>query len=152
QIPAVRSFFASQPYVHFTGNLNYPEFARLIAASDACAFPYPDTGIYRAKCSARIIDYMLHAKPVVSTRVGENQEYILDGITGLLTTPGDHVEFEQALTKITRDAKLCRRLGVNGREHLLRNFLWGDRAGDNCERAYRTVLPAHEFASLSLAS
>ena len=75
-LPRVKEFFIYQPGVvaRFFPPLPYSEFLRLIAASDVAAFPYPDTPIYRAKCSARIVDYMAMGKAVLTTAVGQNMD------------------------------------------------------------------------------
>jgi glycosyltransferase involved in cell wall biosynthesis len=152
ELTAVRSFFASKSHVstYFLGATPYEQYAELVAAADICAFPYPDTPIYRAKCSARIIDYMLFGKAVVSTSVGQNREYIVDDVSGLLTPPGDEAEFAQALARLIEDAELRRRLGRNARARILQHFLWSERAGDNCESAYRSLVPRKQFQTVSL--
>ncbi len=143
ELPTVRSFFASRPEVsaHFLGTLPYDEYAERVTTADVCAFPYPDTPVYRAKCSARVIDYMLYGKAVITTSVGQNPEYIVNEVSGLLTPPGDEIKFEHALLRLVEDAELRRRLGSNARARILRNFRWSEWAGDNCERAYGSLIP-----------
>jgi glycosyltransferase involved in cell wall biosynthesis len=152
ELPAVRSFFASDSNanVHFLGALPHNEYSEVFAAADICAFPYPDTPVYRAKCSARIIDYMLYGKAVAATSVGQNEEYIVNGVSGLLTPPGHVSEFEQALARLIDDAELRRSLGSNARSRILQHFLWSERSGDNCERAYRSLIPGKELQPVSL--
>ena len=84
---------------------------------------------------------MLYGKAVISTSVGQNPEYIVNEVSGLLTPPGDEIKFEHALLRLVEDAELRRRLGSNARARILRNFLWSERAGDNCERAYGSLIP-----------
>ena len=147
ELPKVKSFFAASPEikVHYLGTLSYEQYARAVAAADVCAFPYPDTPVYRAKCSARIIDYMLYAKPVISTSMGQNPEYIVHDVSGLLTPPGDGAKFEHELRRLIEVAELRRRLGKNARARILQHFLWSERGGDNCELAYRSLLPKEQL-------
>ena len=153
ELGKVRSFAADHPQLkaRFFEGMRYENYAELVCAADVCAFPYPDTQVYRAKCSARIIDYMLYAKPIVSTSVGQNAEYIINENSGLLTRAGDQIEFEQALARLIEDAALRQRLGANARARLLERFLWRGAAGDTCENAYRIGV-IENFSSLSLAS
>jgi glycosyltransferase involved in cell wall biosynthesis len=99
-------------------------------------FPYPDHPVYRAKCSARIIDYMAFGKPLLTTAVGQNMEYLVDGESGILTASGDEKAYGAGLDELLRDGDLRARLGENARRRLLDNFLWSGRAGDECEKAY----------------
>jgi len=84
---------------------------------------------------------MLYGKAVVSTAVGQNHEYIVNEVSGLLTPPGDEAAFAQALARLVEDAGLRQKVGMNARARILQQFLWSGRAGDNCERAYHSVLP-----------
>lgn len=150
----VRSSLANVPNlsVRFLGSLPFEQYAQVLAAADVCAFPYPDSPVYRAKCSARIIDYMLFGKAVVTTAVGQNPEYIVNGASGLLTRPGEEDHFAQALSRLLADADLRRQLGVNARARILQNFLWSGKAGDNCERAYYSLLPKKEAEPVTLVA
>ena len=154
ELPNVRSFFAAHPDIHlsFLGRLASPKYAELVAASDVCAFPYPDTAVYHAKCSARIIDFMLHGKAVASTSVGQNFEYIVNEESGLLTSPRNEAEFAYTLTRLIEDEDLRHRLGANARRRILQKFLWSGRAGDDCERVYRGLGLSQRVAVVRLAS
>ena len=68
QLSDVKDFFARREgiVVRFFPRLPYEQFLQLVAASDVAAFPFPDTPIYRAKCSARIVDYMSMGKAIVT--------------------------------------------------------------------------------------
>jgi glycosyltransferase involved in cell wall biosynthesis len=95
---------------------------------------------------------MLYAKPVVSTSVGQNAEYIINENSALLTRAGDEADFEQALLRLIDDPALRQRLGRNARARLLERFLWSGTSGDNCENAYRSIGLSENLESLSLAS
>jgi glycosyltransferase involved in cell wall biosynthesis len=155
ELPMVRSFFSARPKItaRFLGALPSQQYAEVVAAADICAFPYPDTLVYRAKCSARIIDYMVYGKAVVTTSVGQNPEYIVHEESGLLAPSGDEAQFAKALTRVTEDSELRERLGRNARSRILRKFLWSGSAGDNCEHAYRSLVVQEQIKPVtSLAS
>jgi len=141
QLADVKKFFAQREgmVVRFFPRLPYEQFLRLIAASDVAAFPYPDTPIYRAKCSARIVDYMSMAKAVVTTAIGQNTDYIVDGESGVLVPPGDEARFAQALERLLQDPGLRVRLGQNAKQRIKEKFSWGGVPVDNCLAAYQQL-------------
>jgi glycosyltransferase involved in cell wall biosynthesis len=138
ELGAAKQFFATFPdlQVKCLGHLPYAEYARLVAGCDVATFPYPDNPVYRAKCSARIIDYMAFGKPILTTAVGQNTEYLVDGESGILTASGDEKAYEEGLDRLLDDSDLRTRLGENARRRLVDNFLWSGRAADACEMAY----------------
>jgi glycosyltransferase involved in cell wall biosynthesis len=141
KVVEVKEFFVQREgiVVRFFPRLPYEQFLQLIAASDVAAFPYPDTPIYRAKCSARIVDYMSMAKAVVTTAVGQNTEYIVDGESGVLVPPGDESRFAHELERLLKDPGLRLRLGQNAKERIKDKFSWGGVPVDNCLAAYRQL-------------
>lgn len=60
--------------------------------------------------------------PVIGSRIGGIPEVIIDGETGILTTPGDVIELERAIERLLTDRELYNRLAGSGREHVLKNF------------------------------
>lgn len=141
QLPDVKQFFAQRGDIvaRFFPGLPYEQFLQLVAASDVAAFPYPDIQIYRAKCSARIIDYMSMGKAIVTTAVGQNAEYIVDGESGVLAPPGDEVRFGQELEKLLEDPQLGAKMGQNARKRIEAEFSWGGAPVENCLAAYRQL-------------
>ena len=120
----------------FFPRLPHEQFLQLVEASDIAAFPYPDTPIYQAKCSARIVDYMAMGKAVVTTTVGQNLDYLVDGESGVLISPGDASRFGQAIERLLADPELRLRLGQNARKPIREKFSWDGAAVENCLAAY----------------
>ncbi len=139
ELDTARQFFSAQQglQVRYLGQLPYEQYAQFVAACDVATFPYPDNPVYRAKCSARIIDYMAFGKPVLTTAVGQNAEYLIDGESGILTPSEDEEAYGKGLDRLLQDGDLRSRLGENARRRLVDNFLWSGRIGDDCEKAYR---------------
>jgi glycosyltransferase involved in cell wall biosynthesis len=140
ELGAVKTFFAGSDRVHFLGRLSYEEYLGVVHASDVTVFPYPEHPIYRAKCSARIIDFMAVGKPVVTMAVGQNGEYITNGASGILVSSGDQQEFARSVTNLLEDASERNRLGQNAAVRIRQHFLWSGPSADACETAYRSVL------------
>jgi phosphatidyl-myo-inositol dimannoside synthase len=53
--------------------------------------------------------------PVIGGRCGGVVEAVVDGVTGLLVTPGDEADFVRAVSSLLRDPELKRRMGEAGR-------------------------------------
>lgn len=141
EVVRVREFFSGETGVTvcFFPWLPYEKFVRLVAAADVAAFPYPDNAIYRAKCSVRIIDYMSMGKAVLTTAVGQNMDYIVDGESGILAPPGDEIKFAQELERLLQNPVLCAYLGRNARRRIKDKFSWDGDPIENCLTAYRQL-------------
>lgn len=142
ELRSVRDIFASRPkaMARFLGKLTHDNYLRALSSCDVAAFPYPDTLTYRAKCSVRIIEYMAMGKPVLTTRVGQNMEYIQDGISGSVGAPGDHAGFVARLTHLLQNPEQSSVLGRNARNRVLEEFAWETTTGGLCEQVYRSVI------------
>lgn len=141
ELERVKTLFSSEPdaRVRFFGRLPYETFLSLIAVTDVAAYPYPDDPVHRAKCSARIIDYMAMGCAVVTTRVGENTEHIQHGYSGILAAPGAEDEFANALVSVLQDSELQSFIGRNARRYV-EEVLWSDAVSlDVCLAAYDSV-------------
>jgi len=140
-IPRLKEFFALQEgiRVRFFPRLPYEEFVRLIAVSDIAAFPYPDNPIHRSKCSIRVTDYMSAGKAVLTSAVGQNKEYIVDGESGILAPPGDEAKFSEALGRLISDPDLRARLGRNAKLRMKEKFSWSGALVDHCLTAYQQL-------------
>jgi glycosyltransferase involved in cell wall biosynthesis len=141
QLSEVKEFFANREgiMVRFFPRLPYEQFLHLVTASDIAAFPFPDTPIYRAKCSARIVDYMSMGKAILTTAIGQNTDYIVDGVSGILAPPRDEASFGRGLEKLLLDPQLRARLGQSAKERVKGMFSWDGVAVDNCLAAYRLL-------------
>jgi glycosyltransferase involved in cell wall biosynthesis len=60
--------------------------------------------------------------PVVGSRIGGIPEYVADGETGLLFTPGDHREMAACVRRLRDDPQLCRRMGRAARARAVEQF------------------------------
>jgi trehalose synthase len=71
-----------------------------------------------------VAEAMFKERPVVASPVGGIVDQINDGKTGiLLGDPTDQAAFGQALDRLFTDARLARRLGSAGRQHVIDQFL-----------------------------
>lgn len=87
------------------------DVATLMAASDLCVLVSKREGLPRA-----IMEAMAAAKPVVATDVRGSRELVRDGVNGYLVPVGDHQALAAALTTLSRDESLRRRMGQRSRQ------------------------------------
>lgn len=124
--------------VLFTGWVEHEAVPSLLRAADVAIYPYRDSLINRAKCSIKILEYMAMGKAIVTSRVGQNLEYIEHGKSGLLVTPGSADEFANGVIALLRDRALAERMGREAYRRINDLFTWERRIVD-VERAYQVA-------------
>jgi glycosyltransferase involved in cell wall biosynthesis len=125
--------------VVFTGRLAPDRTAPLLRAADVAVAPYRDTLINRSKCAAKIIYYMVMGKPIVSSRVGQNMEYLDGGLAGLLTEPGDAADLAAGMVALLRDPERAAELARRARQRIWEQFDWQKQVL-HVEQAYHAAL------------
>jgi glycosyltransferase involved in cell wall biosynthesis len=139
---SIRKFIAGMPDVdaHFFGQIPYEKYLRLLAACDIAAFPYPDTPIYRAKCSVRIVEFLAMGATVVTSAVGQNTEYIEDGVNGRLSLPGDLPMFARILTELIHDESARKTMSDRAHKRVRERHVWDQTSGLACDSIYMTFI------------
>lgn len=125
--------------VIFPGWIEHDQAYLYVAAANAIINPYRDSLITRSKCAGKVIAAMAMGKAVVTSRLGENLQYIEDGRSGLLTEPGDASDLAGALLAVLSDGDLAERLGRNARQRIWGKFDWDSRVRE-IEHAYQIAL------------
>jgi glycosyltransferase involved in cell wall biosynthesis len=124
--------------VILTGWVDHARTPDYLAAADLAVYPYRDSLVNRAKCSAKIIEYMAMGLPIVASRVGQNVEYIEHGTSGLLAEPGDADPFAQMMLAVLADPQRAKAMGQAARQRVWAKFDW-DRLGETVEQAYQAA-------------
>src|SRR5262249_5239373 len=81
-----------------------------------------DTRLNRAKCPMKLVDLLLAGVPVVADDVGQASEYVADGQTGRLVSPGDVAAMAAAAVDLLRDPSRRQALGHAARASLLTHW------------------------------
>ncbi|HUF87119.1 MAG TPA: glycosyltransferase [Thermohalobaculum sp.] len=92
----------------------------LISAIDIGLMPLADTPWARGKCALKAIQYLALGAPAVVSDVGVNRDVVRDGESGYLVAPGG--DWKAPLRRLLTDRDLRRRMGLRGREHIVRNY------------------------------
>jgi glycosyltransferase involved in cell wall biosynthesis len=122
-------------YVRFTGWLPLDQAPAYFAAANVAVYPYDDTLINRTKCSVKLINLLEAGLPVVADAVGQNIEYIQNGVSGILIPAEDDAAMAAALVALLQNPEEQKKLGQAARQHLAKNFNWSYLA-QTAERAY----------------
>lgn len=125
--------------VLFPGWIDQGLAADYVAAADVIVNPYRDTLINRAKCAGKVVLAMALGKAVVTSRLGENIEYIEDGRSGILTESASVPELAAALETLLKDQALAAALGCQARDRIWSRYDW-DVQVVGIEKAYQAAL------------
>lgn len=111
--------------VHFAGSVSDAERDRLFAASRVLAMPsrLPARGLAGEGFGIVYLEAGARGLPVVAGNVAGVPDAVVDGTTGLLVDPNDHVQVAEALVALLRDDRLADRLAAGGRARAPR-FAW----------------------------
>ncbi|HTD68214.1 MAG TPA: glycosyltransferase family 4 protein [Candidatus Limnocylindria bacterium] len=110
--------------VQFTGAVSPDEIPRLLASMDAAVAPYPPlTSFYGSPL--KLYEYMAAGLPIVASRIGQIEEVIQNGTTGLLVPPGNAAALANALHELQLSYDLRARLGRAARE-IVQQHTWDD--------------------------
>jgi glycosyltransferase involved in cell wall biosynthesis len=121
--------------VTFPGWIEHAEAHVYVAAASAVVNPYRDTLINRSKCAGKVVSAMAMGRAVVTSRLGQNLEYIDDGRSGVLTEPGDPSDLARGLFAVLSDPVWATELGQRARQRVWDKFDWEKRAIE-VEQAY----------------
>jgi glycosyltransferase involved in cell wall biosynthesis len=109
--------------VRFHGWRTPAEVAVLLRAADVAAAPsVPSPDGQLEGTPVAIMEAMATGLPVVASRLTGIPELVDDGVTGLLTHPGDPVALASALERLWRDPTERARLGEAGRLRVEQEF------------------------------
>jgi glycosyltransferase involved in cell wall biosynthesis len=97
--------------VHFAGlQPNRPNLHRIFHLSVHCSVS--------EGASNSVLEAMAAGRAVIASAVGGTPDLVLDGDTGLLIPPGDHVALAAAIGRLLRNDTLRARLGSAGRRRV----------------------------------
>ena len=90
---------------------------------DVAVAPYPALANFYFS-PLKILEYMAAGRAIVASAIGQINELIAHGKTGLLCPPGDSAQLAAALHRLKADTPLSRRLGEAARSDVVCNHTW----------------------------
>ncbi len=107
----------------FHGRLERQAVVELLQQADVLVAPsVPSSDNRREGIPVVLMEAMASGVAVVASDLSGIPELVIDGVSGLLTPPGDAAAIAAALERLARDPALRQRLAGGGREKVLREF------------------------------
>jgi glycosyltransferase involved in cell wall biosynthesis len=119
----------------YAGWVEFAELPRYLAAADVAIYPLDDNLLNRARCSAKLVDLMAAGLAIVAEDVGQSNEYIGHGRSGLLVEAGDTGALARCVVRLLRDKSLREALGSEARRRVCEEFAW-EKLVERIESAY----------------
>ena len=99
--------------VSYLGKIPYEEVQDYIKNANICVFP-----TFAETLGMVTIESMAMQKPVVNSNIGWAKELIIDGKSGFLVHPKNHVEYVDKINLILGDNQLAKQIGENARQRV----------------------------------
>lgn len=99
--------------VSYLGKIPYGEVQEYIKKANICVFP-----TFAETLGMVTIESMAMQKPVVNSNIGWAKELIVDGKSGFLVHPENHVEYASKICTILDDNLLAKHLGKEARQRV----------------------------------
>ena len=125
--------------VQFTGAVPPELVPGYLASMDIALAPYPPLAQFYLS-PLKLYEYMAAGLPIIATRIGQIEEVIEHGETGILVRPGDANGMAEALIDLAADIDLRTRLGEAARA-TVQNHTW-DHVLDRA-LCFAGLIPAH---------
>ena len=113
--------------VTFVRGVPQSEIPAQMRAMDVAVVPYPPQEPFYFS-PLKVFEYMATGRAVVASRIGQLDELVRDGDTGLLVPPGDVRALARAVRRLADDDGLRASLGANAAAEARRVHTWTHRA------------------------
>ncbi len=105
--------------VIFTGFLKMEDAWEYVKKADVCVSPFYPTFILNSTSPTKLIEYMSMGKPVVANDHPE-QSLVIKESGGGICVKYDYSEFADAVIYLLRNADISKKMGVQGREYVVK--------------------------------
>jgi glycosyltransferase involved in cell wall biosynthesis len=115
-------------HVLLAGKVPHEEIPAYLAAMDLTVAPYTaEQGFYFSPL--KVLESLAAGRPVVAPRLGQLNELIDHGVTGLLYEPGDLDAFVGSMHSLLSDSNRRAVMGAHARRHAVMNLSWDSVVG-----------------------
>lgn len=108
--------------VVFAGMKTAEEMPQLLTDAMALVLNRPDSQQAQYGFPTKLGEYLLTGNPVIVTKVGDIPLFLEDGVSALLSSPDDDIEFANKMIWVIENNESARRIGINGRNVAMRYF------------------------------
>ena len=122
--------------IEYVGWVQAEQLPNYFAAAHCAIYPFDDTLVNRTKCAVKLLDLLAAGVAVVAEAVGQNQEYIQHGRSGLLIPPGDDDAFVDAIVQVLQEPELRAALAAGAQRRIATHFQWNQLA-EQVEQIYQ---------------
>jgi glycosyltransferase involved in cell wall biosynthesis len=133
ELERLAQFLDVSELVTWHGWLNKARLLRLYQDADCFVNP----SLYEGMPNT-VLEAMACGLPVIASRIGGNDDLVVDGVTGFLFDLANEPTFDERLAILLGDRALAVRFGQAGRERVLERFSWRSVA-----QRYVEILRAH---------
>jgi glycosyltransferase involved in cell wall biosynthesis len=127
----------------FTGFVRHELIQNYIALMDVALAPYnrnSQSGAFHYS-PLKIFEYMAMAKPIIAPPLGQINELIEHGKSGLLIYSEDTLALKDALLQLYHDKAYRELLGANARKRVEENYTWranAEKVRDLCQKSIQS--------------
>ncbi len=106
--------------VTFLGFVTEADKSALLTLCKAVVFP---SHLRSEAFGVSLVEGAMFGKPLISCEIGTGTSYVnLDGKTGVVIPPKDHIALRKAMQTLSTDKEMCEKLGLNARSRYLGKF------------------------------
>ena len=111
---------------------------RTLCQGDVGIYLMEDNLLNRTKCPVKLADQLALGIPVVGEDVGQVQEYVVNGRTGILCPSGDNDAVVAALVQLLQNREQRQEMSQNASKHIQENFSW-EKLAERLEVQYEQL-------------
>jgi glycosyltransferase involved in cell wall biosynthesis len=108
--------------VRLTGWVDLETLQACFRNAAALLLPLFDNERSRTRMPNKLPEYLASRKPVITSKVGDLQDFLVDGVNASIAKPGDSVDFARKMTALLTDPELATRIGIAGCQTCAQNL------------------------------
>ena len=93
-----------------------------LSAADICLVPLIESKVFGITIPSKTYECMAVGRPIITNIRGDVRELIENSNCGVYVEPGQPEQLKEAICRLYQDRTLCKTLGRNGRQRVLRDF------------------------------